>query len=348
MLEWRWAVHAALIGLLVPYSSPFGGGAQAEDFYRDKQLRILVGTDAGGDHDFSARLVARHLFRHIPGTPQILVQNMPGAASMTAANYLYNAAPQDGTVIAALVSTIPHGQIFGDKNVKFDVTKFQWIGSPSSSVDLIVAWRDSAVTSLADAKRQPVLLGATTRSSAGGTETALANELLGTRFKLITGYKGGNEIDLAMERGEVRGRAGQSWSGWKATRPDWVRDGKLTVLVQIGLKHAADLPQVPLMSDLAPDLERRQILDLYSGAVALGRPLLVGPDVPPERVALLRAAFRAMINDPQFREDAGKVGVSIEPVTGEELQAIVARMVATPRDIVAKAEAAMTYKELEP
>jgi tripartite-type tricarboxylate transporter receptor subunit TctC len=320
----------------------------AEDFYRDKQIRLIVGTDAGGDHDFSARLVARHLFRHIPGTPQILVQNMPGAASMSAANYLYNAAPQDGTVIAALVSTIPHGQIFGDKNVKFDVTRFHWIGSPSSSVDLIVSWQGSAAQSLADAKRQTILVGATTRSSAGGTEAALANNLIGTRFKLVTGYKGGNEIDLAMERGEVQGRAGQSWNGWKATRPDWVHDGKLVLLVQIGLTRAADLAQVPLLTDLAADPEQRQILGLYSDAVALGRPLLVGPEVPAERVAILRAGFRAMVADPLFREDAAKAGIAVEPVMGDALQAIVARMLATPRDIVAKAEAAMSYKEKEP
>jgi tripartite-type tricarboxylate transporter receptor subunit TctC len=323
-------------------------GAGAEDFYRDKQIRLIVGTDAGGDHDFSARLVARHLFRHIPGTPQILVQNMPGAASMSAANYLYNAAPQDGTVIAALVSTIPHGQIFGDKNVKFDVTRFHWIGSPSSSVDLIVSWQGSPARTLADAKRMITLVGATTRSSAGGTEAALANTLIGTRFKLVTGYKGGNEIDLAMERGEVQGRAGQSWNGWKATRPDWVRDGKLTLLVQIGLTRAADLAQVPLLTELASNEEQRQILGLYSDAVALGRPLLVGPEVPAERVAILRAGFRAMIADPLFREDAARAGAAIEPVMGEALQAIVARMLGTPRDIVAKAEAAMSYKEIEP
>jgi len=324
------------------------GPACAEDFYRDKQIRLVVGTDAGGDHDFSARLVARHLARHIPGAPAILVQNMPGAASMTAANFLYNAAPQDGTVIAALVSTIPHGQIFGDKNVKFDVRRFHWIGSPSSSVDLIVSWQGTPVQSLEEAKRRTILIGATTRSSAGGTETALANNLIGTRFKLVTGYKGGNEIDLAMERGEVQGRSGQSWNGWKATRPDWVRDGKLTLLAQIGLKRAADLARVPLLTELAAGEEERRILELYSDAVALGRPLLVGPGVPEDRVAILRAAFHAMTEDPLFRDDAAKAGMAVEPVTGEELQAIVARMLSAPADIVAKAEAAMSYKEMEP
>jgi tripartite-type tricarboxylate transporter receptor subunit TctC len=337
----RWLIAAALLACL-------STAAQAEDFYRDKQIRLVVGTDAGGDHDFSARLVARHLARHIPGAPAILVQNMPGAASMTAANFLYNAAPQDGTVIAALVSTIPHGQIFGDKNVKFDVRRFHWIGSPSSSVDLIVSWQGAPVQSLEQAKRQTILIGATTRSSAGGTETALANNLIGTRFKLVTGYKGGNEIDLAMERGEVQGRAGQSWNGWKATRPDWVRDGKLVLLAQIGLVRATDLPEVPLLTELAADDEKRRILALYSDAVALGRPLLVGPGVPEERVALLRAAFRAMTEDPLFREDAAKAGVAIEPVMGQALQAIVARMLEAPADVIAKAEVAMSYKEMEP
>jgi tripartite-type tricarboxylate transporter receptor subunit TctC len=336
---WREGVTAA--GLLLLGMAP----ASAQDFYRDKQLRIVVGTDAGGDHDFSARLVARHLSRHIPGTPQTIVQNMPGAASMTAANYLANSAPQDGTVIAALVQTIAQTQIFGDKNVKYDVTKLHWIGTPSSSVTVIVTWSSSPVRSLAEAMRQTALLGSTTRTSAAGTEAALANNLLGTRFQLVTGYKGGNEIDLAMERGEIAGRAGQSWAGWKATRPDWLRDGKLNILMQTGLHRAPELASVPLMAELATEPEKRRILELYTGAVSLGRPLVVGPGVPPERVALLRAAFREMTRDPLFREDAAKAGADIEPVEGEVLQSIVAKMVATPPDIVAKAEDAMTYKE---
>ncbi|MEA2906951.1 MAG: hypothetical protein QOI12_4338 [Alphaproteobacteria bacterium] len=318
--------------------------AHADDFYRGKQIKLLVGADPGGSYDIHARLIARFLAQHIPGNPQILVQNMQGAGSLNAANFVYGVAPQDGTVMVAVLQTIVQNQLSNDRNVKFDAGRFQWIGNPTASVNVIVTWHSSPVKTLQDAMAEPAVIGITSQASSGGMEVALANNVLGTKFQAVTGYRGGNEIDIALERGEVVGRAGQSWAGWKQTRPGWIRDQQLNILAQIGQARARDLAHVPLITEAADGDEKRQILALYSDGIALGRPLLVGPGVPAERVAILRLAFRQTIGDPRFLEEAARLGVDIEPIHGAELQAIVGRMLATPRDIVGKLDDAIKLK----
>ena len=318
--------------------------APADDFFKNKQIKLIVGADAGGSYDVHARLVARFLAPHIPGNPQILVQNMQGAGSINAANYVYGIAPQDGTVLVAVLQTLVHNQIFRDKNVRFDAAQFQWIGNSTASVNVIVTWHTSPVKTFKDAQQQSVVIGVTSAASSGGMEVALANNILGTKFQAVTGYRGGNDIDIAIERGEVLGRAGQSWDGWKQTRPAWLKDKQLNVLVQIGQARAKDLPDVPLLTEVDDDKEKRQVLALYSDGVALGRPLLVGPGVPAERVAILRAAFRQTMNDPRFIEEANKQGIELEPIYGEQLQSIVTRMLETPRDIVDKLDEARNLK----
>jgi tripartite-type tricarboxylate transporter receptor subunit TctC len=318
--------------------------ASAEDFFKNKQIKLIVGADAGGSYDIHARLVARFLSQHIPGNPQILVQNMQGAGSINAANYAYGVAPQDGTVMVAVLQTLVHNQIFRDKNVRFDAGQFQWIGNSTASVNVIVTWHTSPVKTFKDAQQNSVVIGVTSAASSGGMEVALANNILGTKFQAVTGYRGGNDIDIAIERGEVLGRAGQSWDGWKQTRPAWLKDKQLNIVVQIGQARARDLPDVPLLTEVADDKEKRQILELYSDGVALGRPLLVGPGVPAERAAILRAAFRQTMNDPRFIEEANKQGIEVEPIYGEQLQSIVTRMLETPRDIVDKLDEARNLK----
>ncbi|MGE5538031.1 MAG: Bug family tripartite tricarboxylate transporter substrate binding protein [Gemmatimonas sp.] len=336
----RWgAAFAASVAVLASLPA-----AAQTDFYRDKQLKLIVGTDAGGSYDFSGRLIARHIGRAIPGNPQIVVQNMPGAASMNAANYVYNVAPQDGTVIAAFVQTLPQTQVFGDKNVKFDAAKFHWIGNPSSSVTVVVAWHSSPVKTFAAALERPIVMGAAGQVGLDFTMPWLLNNVLGTKFQVVPGYKGGNEIDLALERGEVSGRAGQSWDGWKVTRPDWVRDRKIVPLVQIGLAKAGDLPEVPLALDLAKTDEQRRIVELFSSTVAIGRPLVTGPRVPADRVALLRGAFRATMSDRQFLDEAAKTGYEVAPIYGEDLQALIEHLMTTPPDIAAKAQQAIAAR----
>ena len=312
------------------------GAASADDFYKNKQVKLIVGTDAGGSYDLSARLVARYLGQHIPGNPQVLVQNMPGAGSVIAANYVYGVAPQDGTVIVAVLQTLLQNQLSGEKDLRFDAGRLQWIGNPVASVNVIVTWQTSSVKTFNDARRQSVAIGVTSPDSSGGMEIALADNLLGTMFQAVTGYKGGNEIDIAMERGEVLGRAGQSWDGWKQTRPAWIEGKRLNVLAQIGSARAADLPDVPLLTELTDDNEKQRILALYSDGLALGRPLAVGPEVPQERVAILRTAFREIVKDEGFVEEARKLGVGIDPIYGEDLQIIVRRMLASPADVINK------------
>jgi tripartite-type tricarboxylate transporter receptor subunit TctC len=289
------------------------------------------------------RLVGRHLGRHIPGEPSLVPQNMPGASGVIATNYAYNVAPKDGSVIVATVQTVPQRQVLGDENVKFDAAKLAWIGNPASSVNVMVTWRTAPVKTFEAARNQPTLMAATTRDASSGIEVALANNLLGTRFQLVSGYKG-NEIDLAMERGEVQGRAGQSWDGWKITHPDWIEKKMLNVLIQVGLAPSKELGDVPQMLTLAKNDEQRQIVELYSAPITLGRPLFVGPDVPAERIAILRAAFRKTMSDPAFLTDAKKLNYEVDPVYGEDLQAIVGRMLATPPTVVAKAKDAMEYR----
>jgi tripartite-type tricarboxylate transporter receptor subunit TctC len=320
------------------------GTAHADDFYRNKQIKVIVGADAGGSYDIHARLVARYLPQHIPGTPQILVQDMQGAGSMMAANYVYSVAPQDGTMIAAVLQTLVQNQLTLDPNVKFDAAQFQWIGNPSASVNVIVTWHTSPVQTFADVLQKPVLIGVTSAGSSGGIEVALANNVLGAKFQPITGYRGSNDIDIAMERGEVFGRAGQSWDGWKQTRPDWVNNKWLNVVLQIGQARAKDLPDVPLMTEATDDPEKRQVLALYSAGIALGRPLAVGPGVPPERVAMLREAFRQTMSDPAFIAEAQRIGIEVAPIYGEQLQSIVRGMLGTPRAIIDKLDDARNLK----
>ena len=319
--------------------------AQADDFYKDRQMRLIIGTPPGGSYDLSGRLVGRHLAKHIVGAPQLVVQNMPGADSLNAANHVYTVAPQDGSVIVAVVQTMPQQQLFGDPNVKFEAAKFQWLGNPSSSVTVVMAWHTAPVKTIADAFQQSIIMGASGRVGNDATVPALLNNVLGTKFNIVAGYKGGNEIELALERGEVAGRAGQSWDGWKVTRSDWIKTGKLVPLLQIGIARAADLPNVPLASELAKSEEAKQIIGLFSSTIALGRPLLAGPGVPAERVAVLRQAFAATMKDDGFLAEAQKLNYQVAPLMGEELQTIVARMMASPSDIVAKARDAITFKE---
>ena len=339
-------MHSRGIGLSVFLAGALVASAAHADvagFYRDHALNILVGNNVGGSYDTSARLISRHIVRFIPGTPSVVVRNMPGASGLIATNHAYGIAPQDGTVVVATLPSIPMRQILGDENVRFDARKLQWIGNPATPVNVMATWHTSPVKTIQDAMRRPVTMGTTTRDSTGGIQAALANNLLGSQFKLITGYKG-NDIDLAMERGEVEGRAAQTWDGWKALRPDWIRDRKMNVLVQFGVARSSELPNVPLITDLVKDEEHRRIVELFVIPIAMGRPLFFGPGVPAERVQALRESFRRTMEDDTFRRDSAKVEMDVEPMYGEELQALVERIMATPPETVAKAKEAMEYK----
>lgn len=302
------------------------------DFYRGKKIDLIIGYSSGGTYDLYARLVARHIGNHMPGAPQVVPRNMPGAGSRTAANWVMNVGPKDGTVLGATEQSMAVSQAMGDKTLPVDVTKFVYIGNPNSENNTTVTWHEAGIRTLEDAKKREVTMGATGGSTSSQYPRVM-NALLGTRFKVILGYPGGNDINIAMERREVDGRGSNSWASWKSTRPEWVKEKKIDILVQIGLTKAADLPHVPLLMDLAKSEEDRAILRLFSVSGAIGRPIYTSPAVPPERVKALRDAFRAMIKDPRFLADAKNGNFDIEPVFGEELQALVESVVATPPHI---------------
>jgi tripartite-type tricarboxylate transporter receptor subunit TctC len=300
-----------------------------EDFYRGKKIDLIIGYSSGGTYDLYARLIARHLGNYIPGKPLIVPRNMPGAGSRAAATWVYNVAPRDGTVLATADQSLSLQQAAGDKRMNFDTTKFIYIGNPNIENNTTATWHASGVKTIEDAKRREVTMGATGGSTSSQYPKAM-NALLGTKFRIILGYPGGNDINLAMERGEVDGRGSNSWQSWKATRANWIAEKKINILVQIGLKKAADLPDVPLLMDLASNPEDRELLRLLSASTHIGRPVFTTPDVPAERVEALRRAFGAMVSDPAFLAQAKKENFEIDAVSGEALQKLVAEVVAMP------------------
>ncbi len=301
------------------------------DFYRGKTITLYIGTTAGGGYDVYARFVARFMAAHIPGKPLIVPRNMPGAGSRTAAGYVANVVPKDGLSLEASEQALALEQALGDESMQFDTSKFNWIGSPDSDNKVVVTWHTSRIATVDDAKLQDVPMGATSDTTSSQYLRAM-NALIGTRFKVIHGYPGGNEVNLAMEKGEVAGRGSSSWATWKA-RADVLRDKKINVLVQVGLKKAEELPQVPLLMDLAANTDDRAMLRLLSAPAAIGHPLITSPGVPPERVQALREAFDATMKDPAFLEEARRVKLEIDPVSGAGLANIAAEILAAPKPV---------------
>ncbi len=322
---------AALLILLAGWPGAAMGQPSVEEFYRGKKIDLIIGYSPGGTYDLYARLVARHLGNHIPGKPLIVPRNMPGAGSRAAANWVYNIAPRDGTVLATADQSLSLQQAAGDKRISFDTTKFIYIGNPNIENNTTAAWHTSGVKTLDDAKRREVTVGATGGSTSSQYPKAM-NALLGTKFKIVLGYPGGNDVNLALERGEVDVRGSNSWTSWKATRPDWIAEKKINILVQIGLAKTSDLPDVPLLMELGANDDDRRLLRVLSASTALGRPIFTTPDVPADRVAALRQAFEAMVRDPAFVEDAKRGKFDIDPSSGEAMQKVVTEMMAVPKE----------------
>src|SRR6188472_1200849 len=253
--------RVAFLILILLVAGPGAAMSQqsVEDFYRGRKIDLIIGYSSGGTYDLYARLVARHLANYIPGKPLIVPRNMPGAGSRAAANWVYNVAPKDGTVLATADQSLALEQAAGDKRINFDTRKFIYIGNPNVENNTTAAWAASGIKTLDDAKQREVTAGATGGSTSSQYPKAM-NALLGTRFKIILGYPGGNDVNLALERGEVDVRGSNSWTSWKATRPDWIAEKKINILVQIGLAKARDLPDVPLLMDLGTNEEDRHLL----------------------------------------------------------------------------------------
>jgi len=341
------ALHTSIAALAIGVVA-WSGAARADavsDFYGGKRITLIIGYGPGGGYDEYARMLARFLSEHIPGKPTIVPQNMPGAGSRTAANWLYNLAPKDGTVIATLSQTTPTDQALQQQGIRFDVRNFNWIGNMIVVNNTLAVWHTTGVKTIEEATKKQLVIGATGASSPSVLYPQASNNLLGTKFKIITGYPGGGDINIALERGEVDGRGSNSWASWKSTKAEWLHDKKLNILFQVGLKRESDRPDVPLWSELAKTPEQRQVLEILSGDVAVGRPILAPPAVPADRVKALRAAFDQTMKAPNFLEAAAKQKMDINPMGGEELQQVVAKIVGVSPQVVAMVKGAIQIKD---
>jgi tripartite-type tricarboxylate transporter receptor subunit TctC len=315
------------------------------------QGTVIVGSSAGGGYDIYARLLARHMPRHIPGNPAMVVTNMAGAGSNAAAAYIYNVAPQDGTAIGALQNSAVLDALLdallGDtRRLRHDATKFVHLGSATIDHYVCIARADAAVKSFQDLLTQELIIGASQPGTSTRDYPAMLNNMTGSRFRLVSGYPGTREITLAIEKDEVKGLCGFSWSSLRAQRPDWLKSGFIRVLVQ---EHDQGHPEitrlgVPLAVDFARTPENRRVMELIYSSETFGRPYMVSPGVPADRLAALRKAFMATMRDQELLAEAQKLGVVIDPISGEELQALAERIFATPVAIVEQAKRALEYR----
>ena len=331
-----WKAAPASIAIVLGLATP-AHPQPVEDFYRGRSITILVGFTAGGGYDLYARVLARHIGRHLPGNPAIVVQNMPGAGSLKATQFVYGVAPKDGTVLA----TVSRGMVTEPllTGAKFDATKLTWVGSVTSETSLCATWQTSAVKSWPDMFAREFTLGGSATGADPDTFALILRNVFGAKVKLVTGYPGGNDINLAMERGEVDGRCGWSWSSIKSQK--WLRDGKIHPLVQFGLETNADIPDVPLALDRANGDEQRRVLRLLVAGQFIGRPFFAPPDIPADRKAALRAAFDATMKDRQFLDEAQKIDLEITPITAAAIDDFLAEVYRTPPEVVRKAVAAI-------
>jgi tripartite-type tricarboxylate transporter receptor subunit TctC len=312
-----------------------------EEFYKGKTVSLIIGFSAGGGYDLYARHLGRHIGKHIPGNPTIVPQNMPGAGSLKAANFLYSAAPKDGSAFGTFARTTGINPLL-ESGATFDGTKFTWLGSVTDDVSTCVTWHTAAVKTWRDFLTKPVTLGGQAVSSEPDIFARLYKNVFGAPIKLVAGYPGTNEISLAMERGEVDGLCGLSWSTIKTRHARWLAEKKINVIVQSSFKRVQELGDVPLVMEETKDPEKIQILKLILAAQEMARPFAAPPGIPADRKAALVAAFDATMKDPEYLADAQRLKIDVNPVSGRALDKLLAELYATPKDVVKKASEAIT------
>lgn len=316
------------------------GSASADpiaDFYRGKSLTMIVATTTGNDYDNRGRLLARFMGEAIPGKPSIVVRNMPGGGGVVGANWMTKVAPRDGTAMMMIMQPAAMNQALGLGQIEYDVRNFGWIGNTSDTPSVITSWHTSGVRTVEDARQKELVLGGTV-GTASVIYPRVLNELAGTKFKIVTGYPGGNQINLAMESGEVQGRGSNSWSSWKSTRPQWLKENKIHMLVQVALKRAPDLQDVPLMLELASNDFDRQVLTFLSADTAIARAVVTTPGVPPERLAALRKAFEETMSRKDVLDEADKLQMDINVISGEEAHRIATSIVNADPKVIERAK----------
>jgi tripartite-type tricarboxylate transporter receptor subunit TctC len=333
-------LNRASKGLIAAFLAGVSPSAQAQDFFADKQITMIVGSGVGGGYDLYARLIARHWPSHIPGSPAIVVQNMPGAGSLVAMNTIANSSPKDGTYIGAVQNHIGVEPIMGitgaPGNARYDARKLNWIGSAAKEVAVVVAWHTSGFKTFEDLQQRTMLVGSPGVATSSSVYANLLNELAGTKFKVITGYNTPAAIDLALERNEIQGRTGWYVSSMLSGKKQWLDEGKINVLLQLAVEKHDALPNVPLVTDYVSDPEKRAQLEFAFSWQLMGRPFVAPAEVPADRVKLLRESFTKTMMDPAAKADGAKLGLEISPMTGEEVQALIARIYDTPPSTVSR------------
>jgi tripartite-type tricarboxylate transporter receptor subunit TctC len=327
---------AAMLAVFAALAQP-AFAQSVEDFYKSNPITMLVGSGAGGGYDVYARSFARSWSNHIPGHPSIIAKNLPAAAGLAAASTLYNSAERDGSVIAAFTNGAAMDPLFGNPGAHYDAVQFNWLGSIGKLENVCATWHTSPVKTIADARSREVIVAAAGATSNAAIVPKMLNALIGTRFKVISGYDTSSGLTMAVERGEADGICGLSWSTMKASRPHWIKDNLLNVIVQMGLAKLRDLPDVPSALDLVDNPENRQVMELILIRQEAGRPFAAPPGTPADRVAALRQAFAETLADGDFLAEAEKMQLEIEPMSGGEIEKMLAKAYAAPKGIVERA-----------
>lgn len=312
--------------------------AQADD-YKDKTITLITSQGAGGTNDVTARLIARHMARHIPGQPTIVVQNMPGAGNVLATNFLYNVAPKDGFAIGTVHNTIPLHQALSGDGVRYDTRRFNWLGSTGAENAGLLVWHATGIKTFDDVMRREIVIGGTGVGSGTVMYATAMNNMLGTRFKIVAGYRASEHVSIAMERGEVDART-MGLTGVFRQHSQWVADKKIVLIAQLGLARDRRLPDVPMLQELAKTDEQKQLIKLISSPESLGSIYLTPPEIPADRLAILRRAFDATMRDNAFLEDATKLRLYVDPMSGAQVASIIDDTINAPPAIIAKAVAA--------
>ena len=335
-MRWRRSIACVLA-----VCSPLPAAAQdaVADFYRGKQITILTGGSPGGSAGLYTQTLSRHMGRYLPGNPKFIVQFVPTAGGIVVANNTFNTSARDGTAIAHANRTIPLEPLLGNTNARYDGRKFSWLGSANVEYQICIIWHASAVKTLEDAMIKEAVVGGTGGEAFEIVMTKAANKLVGTRFKIVTGYVGSSGILLAMERGEVESFCGIGWTYVKLRKADWLHDRKINILYQMSLEKHPDIPQVPLLIDYARTPDDRKVFEFLLAPLAMGRPFFAPPDVPSDRLAALRVAFERTLKDPAFLADADKAGLEVQHVGGDEVAKLVDRIYASPQDVIERAKA---------
>jgi len=335
-------MKSALLALAVSLLA--SGSTFAEEdvaaFFHGKTLRLVVGVGVGSGYDINARLLARHLAAHIPGQPTIVVQNQPGAGSLTMTNALYNTGPFDGTVLGASFNGMPTTPLLQPTGVRFDPVKLNWLGSTNRETQAMYVWHTAPAQVLEDARSKEIVMGAQAPGSTQFDYPVLANKLFGFKFKVVTGYESTPKIHLAMESGEVDGTIA-NWSTLKAINTDWITEKKIRILAQWALQKSPELDDVPLFLDVAKTEGERAALRLMLARLEYGRPFFLPPNVPAARIEALRRAFDATMKDPAYLAEADKLKIDVEPLSGEQVAALIEQVSRTPADTVARVRAAL-------